>query len=381
MLKTTNARLFAALFGYITLIILLLTLNPFYFAFPMHVSFHWESSWGNLISNILLFLPIGFLYRLTTKRRGALLLGTGMSLTIEIIQIFIPARTPSIIDILANTFGAGLGAYLSELLSGWIVITPGIVNQLRLETPLMGTIYLFVPLLWIDTFAWNDSYNHLALTSLVGICGAIIFSDLFRHWWSLVNGRVVLFASLATGLWFFIGAGPNLVHSYLIVIIGFGAMLLGALLTGFRRTIKDRRFEQNTLRRVFPFFAFYMMLLTFWLPFSALGSWQIFFGFTNRVTETSMEVLYPRLEYLVAFTVLGYLLAEWRGRQEISLSKDIPRLFAIILGIALCLECFSGFQIGRGASVIRLVLTIASALFGGIIYHFSRAHIRFLLGR
>lgn len=381
MLKTTNARLFAALFGYITLIILLLTLNPFYFTLPTQIAFHWESSWGNLISNILLFFPIGFLYRLTTKRRGALWLGAGMSLTIELMQIFIPARTPSIVDILANAFGAGLGAYLSDLFSRWMVITPGIVNQLRLETPLMGTIYLFVPLLWIDTFAWNDPSNHWILTALIGICGAIIFSDLFRHWWSTIDSRVVLFASLATGLWFFIGAGPNLAHAHQLVFIGFGAMFLGALLTGFRRTIQDRRFEQNTLRRVFPFFAFYILLLTFWFPFTAVGSWHILFGFTNRVTETSMQVLYPRLEYLMAFTILGYLLAEWRGRQELPLSKDTPRLFAITMGIALFLEFLSGFQMGRGASIIRLLLTTVSALFGGMIYHFSRAHIRFLLGR
>ncbi len=181
MLKTTNARLFAALFGYMTLVILVLTLNPFYITFPAHVAFRWESSWSNLISNILLFFPIGFLYQLTTKRRGALWLGAGMSLTIEFLQIFIPARTPSIIDILANTLGAGLGAYLSDLISRRMAITTGIVNQLRLETPLMGTIYLFVPLLWIDTLNWNESTNHWILTTLISICGAIIFSDLFRH--------------------------------------------------------------------------------------------------------------------------------------------------------------------------------------------------------
>src|SRR6185369_8354549 len=157
MLKTTNARLFAALFGYMTLIILLLTLNPFYIKLPTHVAFRWDSDWRNLVSNILLFIPIGFLYRLTTGRRGALWLGAGMSLTIEVLQFFIPARTPSIVDILANTLGAAFGAYLSDLFSKRIVITAGLVSQLRLETPLMGAIYLLVPLLWIDTLAWNES--------------------------------------------------------------------------------------------------------------------------------------------------------------------------------------------------------------------------------
>lgn len=381
MLKTTNARLFAALFGYITLIILLLTLNPFYFAFPIHIAFHWDSSWGNLISNILLFFPIGFLYRLTTKRSGALLLGAGMSLTIEIMQIFIPARTPSIVDILANTLGAGLGAYLSDLFSRRMVITPGIVNQLRLETPLMGTIYLLVPLLWIDTLAWIESPYHWVLTLLIGIGGAIIFSDLFRHWWSTIDGRTVIYSSLATGLWFFIGVGPNLIYSSGLIGIGLLAMFLCAIFTGFRRRVKDRRFEQNTLKRFLPIFAIYILFLTMWFPFSTFGRWHILVGFTEHSTETSMQSLYPRLEFLVASTILGYILAERRGRLELSIVQDIPHLFVTVTGVVLLLEFLSGFQSGRGASVIRLILTIVSALFGGIIYHLSRDHIRFLLGR
>jgi hypothetical protein len=245
----------------------------------------------------------------------------------------------------------------------------------------MGTIYLLVPLLWVDTLAWNETSDYWILTTLISICGAIIFSDLFRHWWSTIDARVVIYSSLATGLWFFIGVGPNLVHSPQIVIIGFGAMLLCAPLTGFRRTIKDRRFERNALKRLLPIFVIYILLLTIWFPFSAFSHWHIFFGFTGQNTETSMQSLYPRLEYLVAYTILGYVLTEWRGRLELSLAQDMPHLFMIVTGVALLLEFLSGFQSGRGASIIRFMLTIVSALFGGIIYHLSRAHIRFLLGR
>jgi hypothetical protein len=84
---------------------------------------------------------------------------------------------------------------------------------------------------------------------------------------------------------------------------------------------------------------------------------------------------------LVAFTVLGYLLAEWRGRSEIPLSQDLPRLFLYSLVIAVTLEFLVGFQSGPGASLIRVVMVIISALFGGAIYHLLRAHVRFLLGR
>jgi len=36
---------------------------------------------------------LGFLYRMITGRSGAILMGLGLSLSIEILQLFIPART------------------------------------------------------------------------------------------------------------------------------------------------------------------------------------------------------------------------------------------------------------------------------------------------
>lgn len=381
MLRTTATRLFSALLGYVTLIILVMTLNPFLLARPKEIEFKFDSSLDNLILNVVLFLPVGFLYRLITGRRGALVLGAMLSFGIETIQLFIPARTTSIIDIAANAFGAGLGGFLYQLISARLSLTSRAVSRLRLGTPLMGLIYLLVPLLWIDTLALNESPYRWILTILIGICGAVIFSDLFRHWWEVVNPRVAVYASLALGIWFLIGAAPDLLRSASLVSIGFGIMLLAALLTVLPQADKDRRFEQKTIRSILPVFTLYMLLLTLAFPFSPLGAWHGFFGFTDRIADRSLYGLYPRLEYLAAFTVLGYLIAEWRGRLELTLVRDLPRLFLIAATIALILEIPSGFQSERGASAVRLILAVTSALFGGMIYHLSRAHIRFLLGR
>jgi len=381
MLKTTGARLYGTFLGYMTLIILLLTLNPFYLGLADRISFTLHSSLGNLVANILLFLPVGFLYRLTIKRRGAFWVGAGISLIIETVQLFIPARTASLVDILANASGAGLGAILHDLVSARIVITQGMVGRLRLETPLMGLIYLLVPLLWIDVLALHEASNRWILTLLLGICGTIIFSDLFRHWWESISFRVAGYAGLAAGIWFLIGAGPTFLRPFPILTITFGVMLLTAVLAVLPGSFRDRRFERNTLKRLLPVFALYVFLLTLALPFRPFGTWHAMFGFTTRVGDTSLQSLYPRVEHLAAFTVLGYLIAEWRGRLELPLRQDMPRLFLVATGFAIVLEVLSGFQSGRGASLIRLVLAVAGALFGGTIYHMSRAHIRFLLGR
>jgi glycopeptide antibiotics resistance protein len=153
----------------VTLIILLLTLNPFYLAMPDHVRFTFGSSLKNLILNIVMFLPVGFFYGLTTKRRGALVVGACLSFGIETLQLFIPARTPSILDILTNTLGAGLGSLAYDLISTHLVISSATVNRLRLETPLMGLVYLLIPLLWIDVLALNEAPRRWFLTLLIGI--------------------------------------------------------------------------------------------------------------------------------------------------------------------------------------------------------------------
>ena len=381
MWKSTATKLFSALLGYVTVIILLMTLNPFYIALPDEIALKFESSLDNFILNIILFLPVGFLYRLITGRRGALLLGATISIGIETLQLFIPARTTSIIDVLANALGAGIGGSIHYLIARRIGVTPGLVNRLRLETPLMGLIYLLIPLLWIDTLAIGEAPYRWLLTALIGTWGTIIFSDLFRHWWAVIDDRVITYAALAAGSWFFIGAGPRLLQSRDLILIGLGVMVLTTFLTSLPQTDKDRRFEQNTLRSILPIFALYLLLLTLWFPFHPFGAWHGFFGFTDQVTETSLYALYPRLENLAAFTVFGYLFAERRGRLELSLARDLPRLLLVAASAGLLLELLSGFQIGNGASVIRFVLAITGAAFGGTIYHLARAHIRFLLGR
>lgn len=381
MLKTTGARLSAALLGYFTLVILLLTLNPFYLRLPDEIHFTFRSGLTNLISNIILFLPLGFFYRLTTRRRGAYILGFCLSLSIEVIQLFIPARTPSVVDIIANTLGAGLGAVIYNLLSINTPITKGMVGRLRLETPLMGLAYLMGPLLWANSLAFRSSSHHWVLTFMILLCIAIIFSELFRHWWERVDYRIGLYAAITTGVWCVLGLGPILRFSTQVRIICLGMVLLAGILTVIPRKSTERRFELTTLMRILPVFFLYLIALVLWSPFRPITTWHMTTGFTNFPRETSLQVLNPRIEYLIAFTVLGYMLAEWCGRSELSLAQDFPRLFLSSLGIAFLLEIASGFQVGTGASLVRAGMVVIGASFGGMIYHLLRAHIRFLLGR
>ena len=69
----------------------------------------------NTILNVLLFLPLGimlpFLWRRYSRLADTLLFGFGVSLSLEIVQIF-TYRATDINDIIANTLGVVLGYFL-----------------------------------------------------------------------------------------------------------------------------------------------------------------------------------------------------------------------------------------------------------------------------
>ena len=69
----------------------------------------------DVVANIFLFLPFGYLFAASHPRRGyALLLATAaaISLTAESLQVLSPARYPSATDVVVNTGGAFLGGWL-----------------------------------------------------------------------------------------------------------------------------------------------------------------------------------------------------------------------------------------------------------------------------
>lgn len=95
-----------------------------------------ELSWaragrGDRIANVLLYLPLGFclfLWLATRRRRGvaiavAALLGALLSLSIEIAQVYISSRVPSLADLTLNVLGTLLGAAIGiawGTIGGWM---------------------------------------------------------------------------------------------------------------------------------------------------------------------------------------------------------------------------------------------------------------------
>ena len=76
---------------------------------------------ANLLRNILLFLPLGFFSFGVWQSLGAsVLLGAALTGAVESAQMVIPGRNPLLVDLLANTTGAFLGAVAAKSLPFWL---------------------------------------------------------------------------------------------------------------------------------------------------------------------------------------------------------------------------------------------------------------------
>ena len=87
------------------------------------------SYWANVALNVIAFFPLGFFFcalfwSMTIMERRLLAtisLGFVVSLTIEVLQAFLPTRKSGVTDLLTNTLGTALGAmsYKYVVLNDW----------------------------------------------------------------------------------------------------------------------------------------------------------------------------------------------------------------------------------------------------------------------
>lgn len=107
-----------------------------------------ERGFANIISNLLLFLPLGaFLALGGTPPVRVVLLAALLSTGIEITQQWVPGRNPNPTDTLFNTLGAAFGVALART-SGWWLHARG---ALRLR---LGAMALTVALVTILATGW-----------------------------------------------------------------------------------------------------------------------------------------------------------------------------------------------------------------------------------
>lgn len=108
----------------------------------------------DVLLNVALFAPLGAaLAAVGMRPRPAVLMGAMLSACIELAQVWIPGRDPSVRDVLSNTLGAGLGTVLLTYPAWWL--SP----PLRLARGLaMGWTAAAVSAAWLTMWLLQPAY-------------------------------------------------------------------------------------------------------------------------------------------------------------------------------------------------------------------------------
>ena len=175
-----------------------------------------------------------------------------------------------------------------------------------------------------------------------------------------------------------VGAAPGLIRRPLLVLGGAVLVAVVARLEAARPAPlgSERRFELPTLRRVWPLLVGYLIVSALWpLPWTP-GSWHGGWGIADIADMPGIVPMLRALEYLAAFTLLGYTVAESRGRREERRGHRLTRLAVACFVAAAALELLRGFHPAHGASVLVLLFTGVVGLYGGLLYRMQLAVVR-----
>ena len=386
----TAARLAIALLAYVAVITVVVTLLPFQFAVPTQPRVILAGDLFDLVANVALFVPLGFLYSVARQDanvspRRIFFVALAASAAIESVQLFEVTRFASLSDIVANGTGAFAGALVQRRLSRRIAMDARTAGRLSLELPLMGLVYLLIPLLWLDGLAGVDSAMPIWPLLSLGLFGASLLAAVQRHHFGpnrLLSRRMMAGTACA---WFLLGAFPGLAPRASIVLLVMLAAV-GAFVwarstdRGAARSL-DRRFESKALAEAAPFYAAYLVLLV--APVAGYGatSWRGSLAFELTRAGWGAGTVLHVIETVAAFTLLGYMLAEFRGRREARFRHGAVHIAVSGAVIALVAEVLEGFRADGGASALRWIILVIAALYGSWVYHLQRAHVRRLLGR
>jgi hypothetical protein len=359
-----------------TLVTAAITLCLFDFRIPERFEISFTGSLSDVLENIVLYVPLGFLFRVASRRSGwlplfkALCFGALASASLEACQLFLPGRNSSVIDVITNGMGALLGAAVAAHLRSRVMKEPA--SFLRaFEMPLVNVVYLLIPLLWLGSFSIGGEIGRLGLVALLGVFGGSILASVYVNQMSAkqnLRGSILTIYVLA---WFVIGAMPAVIVfplevSALAVGVAATAQLSAWLWKKGDKT--EHRFEVSTLKRVFPLFGVYMLLVSIWPTTLPVTQWPTGLDY-KRLTEFQRIVFAARfIEVIAAFTLLGYMVAGLLGRKDESGLKTAGWVFGSSIMFSIVAALLRDFLSEPLSFLLEVILLTVAALYGALIY-------------
>jgi len=360
--------------AYLVLLAAVATLAPFELTWPERWVIDWGLRRDDMALNLLMLLPLGFVCRLGAGARDragwrGLLLGLALSVGVELLQLFLPARFANPFDVLANAAGAWLGALLYASMRAWI--DARLLSVLRARPPLAALPIALLPALWLDGLALYTPARGL-LAVLLGIAGASVAAAT----WRARAGGLALPARVAC--WYLAGALPALLASPAsrVSVIGLG-LLCSVATAAFlaergaspeRPAMHVADAQRLGLARALPWLFAYLLAVAVWSPpLRHAPQWTL--GFVP-FDSGSQRTMLAFLEYLAAFTLFGYLHVLLGGPARPGRFARVA-LHAWLLGCGL--ELVRAVLFGRCASGTAVALLVVAAVSGACLHDAQRA--------
>jgi hypothetical protein len=383
----SGARLSRALLSYLVALIAALALLPFEFALPEHVRFDLSFAPLSTLGMLAMFVPYGFLTRRARSGRigqhgVSVALSAGMlALALESAQLFEPSSQASPWHLLAAIAGAVIGTALYERVHNEARGTATALNALLLQLPLMGLVYLLLPLLWASGAAAQGDPWRLALTLCVGLTGASILGSIARAIRGYTPDRAWWLVPLVALIWIGVGLVPSLFVEWRLSLACIAIVTAFAAWRGrwSAPPFVERRYESPALLACTPFLVLYLIGTSVWPGKSFRTVPLLHLGMPT--TEAGLSLVLPLLEAGIAATVLGYIVAEFHGRAEASFREASSRVLFWVCLTLIATETARSFFGYEGASLLRAALSTGAAMYGAGLYHLQRAHVKVVAHR
>jgi hypothetical protein len=293
-----------------------------------------------------------------------------LSLAIESFQIFISGRYPQLSDIMTNALGAWLGAILFMVLKRQLR-QKQTFNIFALELHLMSLIYLLISLIWLNGLATGEEGSRLWLLLLLGLLGGGVLILIYKSRFTQAPRLSPIKLSLFAMGWFFMAAIAAMLN-FPKQILAFG-ILIGLLVQIHARVSRkaghvERRFELPALKMLLPLYAIYLLLLALWPTTLPIEEWQININFEQLTFNEKIIFIFRFAEYLAAFTLLSYMVAEIRGRKNEALEKALGWTFFISVAAAIFIQVLKTYPALNRISILPIIITTAASLYGAAIY-------------
>jgi VanZ family protein len=235
----------------------------------------------------------------------------------------------------------------------------------------MNIVYLLVPLIWLDRLAAGEDSSRSYLTWILGIAGSVVIAGVYRYGLKQPTVLTSTWLAGAAAGWFVAASLPTFLN------LGWWP-LLGAVLAGVAVWIfvslpvygnsHLRRFELRVLKRLFPIYALYLLLLLLWPLPAELAHWRGHWGMAELPDDPTLIAALQLLEHFTAFTLLGYMVAESHGRRRESQKRSMAWTCLWCGLAAALLEVLRGFHPAHSASVASGLLMFVGSMYGSWIY-------------